>query len=358
MYGQVCDYNNLYQSYLKARKSKRWKGATVRFENQAMFYIQHLKESLENGTYKMGEYNVFKIYEPKERIIKSIPFIDKVVQRSLCDYALEPLLEKHFIYDNYASRRGKGVHAGINRTKEFLRRHYRMHGNEGYILKCDVEKYFDSINHEVLKSQLAKLIKDPKLLWLVNMIVDSTDGDGLPIGNQTSQLFSLLYLSGMDHFIKEKLKVKYYIRYMDDFVLIDRDKEYLQYCKREIVKYLDGLKLTLNKSSHIFPIKNGADFLGFHFYVTDSGKIIMKLRRASKERMRRKLKKYKVMYKNGEITKEQIDQSWASWLGHASHGNTYHLVKKMRRYYNQIFEEDKNETKRLTGRSNSRVSKV
>lgn len=330
----------MYNAYLEARKGKRWKDATVRFERQSLFYIHYLSEQLKSGEYRMGDYNVFKIYEPKERIIKSIPFKDKIVQRSLCDNALEGIFEKHFIYDNYASRKGKGVHAAIKRTKQFFRSHYAQYGTDGYILKCDIEKYFDSIDHDILKEKIHKLVSDEQILWLTDMILDSTSSPGLPIGNQTSQLFSLLYLSDLDHFIKEELGIKYYARYMDDFVLIVPDKEYLQYCKKQIELFLKDHKLELNKSSHIFPIKNGVDFLGFHFYLTKSGKIIMKLRRESKERMRRKLKAFKHMYKRGEITKEQIDQSWASWEGHAKHGDTYFLIKKMRKYYDDIFKED------------------
>ena len=341
MYQKVYDFSNLYNAYLESRKGKRWKGATVRFERQALFYIDHLSKTLENKTYRLGRYNVFEVYEPKRRVIKSIPFKDKVVQRSLCDNVIEPLLEPHFIYDNYASRKGKGKHKAIDRTSEFLRDHYRRYGQEGYILKCDIEKFFDSIDHDILKRDLRKRIHDEDVLWLVDMIIDSTPSPGLPIGNQTSQLFSIYYLSSLDHFIKEKLRIKHYLRYMDDFVLIDPDKEYLQYCKKQIELFLGDLKLELNHKSHIFPIKNGVDFLGFHFYVTDTGKVIRKLRRASKEKRRRVLRHFKYMYRNGQVDKRKIDQSWASWLGHASHGNTYYLIKNMTRYYDDIFEEEK-----------------
>lgn len=334
---KVCDFNNLYNAYLDSRKGKGWKNSTALYQQDALYNTWLIREELVKGWYELGEYNVFSIYSPKPRIIKSISFKDKVVQRSLCDNVLTPAFEKHFIHDNYACRKGKGVHAGIDRTKEYLRAHYRKYGLEGYVLKCDIEKYFDSIDHEILKGIVRKLVKDDRVFNLLVMIIDSITGSGLPLGNQTSQLFSLVFLSAFDHYVKETLRIKHYIRYMDDFVLIDPDKEYLQYCKKEIEFLLADLKLELNQKSHIFPIKNGFDFLGFYIYLTNTGKVIMKLRRESKERMRRKLKKFKELYREGKITKEQIDQAWNSWTGHAQHGNCYYLIKHMRTYYDAIF---------------------
>lgn len=338
-YEQLCDFNNLYDAYLACRKGKAWKNSTALYQQDALYNTWLLREELVKNYYELSGYNVFHIYHPKPRVIKSIKFKDKVVQRSLCDNVLTPTFEKHFIYDNYACRKDKGVHAAIGRTKEYMRYHYERYGIDGYVLKCDIEKYFDSIDHEKLKIIVRRLVKDDRVYNLLVKIIDSTAGSGLPLGNQTSQLFSLIFLSAFDHYIKETLRIKCYLRYMDDFVLIDPDKEYLQYCKKEIEFLLQDLDLQLNQKSHIFPIKNGFDFLGFHFYLTDTGKIIMKLRRESKESMRRKLKKFKELYREGKITKEEIDHSWNSWVGHAKHGDTYYLIKNMRKYYDAIFEE-------------------
>ncbi|WJY27490.1 reverse transcriptase/maturase family protein [Sporosarcina trichiuri] len=289
----------------------------------------------------MGGYNVFRIYEPKERIIKSIQFRDKVVQRSLCDNVLEPAFERSFIYDSYACRKGKGTHAGLNRTCEFLRRHYRQHGTEGWILKCDIEKYFDSVPHEILKKMLRKYIHDERVLHLLDAIIDSASGDrGLPLGNQTSQWLSILFLNDFDHFIKERLGVKMYIRYMDDFVLIHPDKKFLQDCKRAIIDYLGGLELELNGKSHIFPLKNGADFLGFHLYLTETGKVIRKVRHDSIKRIKRKLKKFKVLYETGVMSQEDIEQAYGSWKAHVAHANSYYLIEEMDKRFHRIFEGD------------------
>lgn len=357
MYEQLHDFSNLYKSYSLAKKGKRWKNATNQFEMNALESIIYLQHLLQTKQYKMSGYNVFMIYEPKKRIIKSIPFHDKVVQHTLCDICLEPIFEKHFIHDNYASRKGKGVHAGVNRTKQFMREHYRRYGIDGWVLKCDIEKYFDSIDHDVLKVQIRKLIDDVDIIWLLDMIIDSTKNPGLPIGNQTSQLFALIYMSAFDHYIKEKLQIKHYIRYMDDFVLFHPDKEYLRYCKRQIEYLLDDLKLKLNQKSHIFPLKNGVDFLGFHFYLTETRKVIMKVRRDSKKRMKRKLDKFKELYIAGKISKEKIDQSFESWVAHVSHGDCYHLIQDMTKRYNAIFKGDGKNAKSNNGATGRGKSK-
>ena len=271
----MSDFNNLYQSYLDARKGKRWKMAVVRYEVNALENTMFLHYMLTSKKYRPSPYNTFLIHEPKERVIMYNGFKDKIVQHSLCDYVLGPALSKSFIYDNYASQEGKGTHFGLDRLKYFMQRYYRQNGPAGWVLKCDITKYFYRINHDVLKSQLRRLIHDPDVLWLLDMIIDSTEGPGIPIGNHTSQWFAVLYLSGMDHMIKERLGIKFYGRYMDDFYLIHQDKDYLIYCLEEIKKYLVPLGLELNHKTAIFPLSQGIDFLGFRTYMTDSGKVCL-----------------------------------------------------------------------------------
>ncbi len=332
----------MYHCYLKARRGKRKKLTTIKFETNALEAVYYLVYVLNQGTYKMGKYTKFKVLEPKERGIMALPFRDRVVQHYLCDYFLEPLMERHFIYDTYACRKGKGSHAGLDRLRYFMQRHYRKHGCQGWVLKCDIRKFFYSIDHDVLKIKLNKLFKgNNDIDWLLEQIIDSAPNPGIPLGNQTSQWFANFYLSGLDHFIKEKLRIKHYIRYMDDFVLIHDDKEYLRYCLTEILQYVEvNLKLQLNSKTHIFPLRNGVDFLGFHTYLTETGKVIRKLRQKSKNRMRRKIKKFKGLHDTGKIAKEAIDRSFQSWLGHAGHGNCYRLIEKMKEHYQNVFKED------------------
>ena len=190
-----------------------------------------------------------------------------------------------------------------------------------------------------IKQMTRKYIKDPDILWLVDLIVDSTENPGIPIGNQTSQWFAVMYLSGMDHFIKEKLGIRYYGRYMDDFYLIHEDKAYLQYCRGEIEQYVARLGLRMNKKTNIFPLRNGIDFLGFHTYLTESGKIIRKVRRSSKCNAQRKLKKQRGLLDREKISLSDIEQSYGSWRSHAAKGNCYHLIQKTDSLFQNLFKE-------------------
>ena len=232
----------------------------------------------------------------------------------------------------------EGTHFGLERLEGFMRRFYRVRGVDGWVLKCDISKYFYNIKHDALKSLIRKYISDPDCLWLLDMIIDSTEGNvGIPIGNQSSQLFALLYLSSLDHMIKEKLGIKFYGRYMDDFYLIHEDKEYLRYCWKEIERHVNELGLSLNAKTNIYPLKNGIDFLGFHSYLTESGAVIRKVRRKSKNNARRRLTKMRGLLEAGKITPEKVEQSYKSWRGHASKGNCYHLIRNMDQHYNKLF---------------------
>lgn len=336
----LADFNSLYQSYMEARKGKRWKYAVVRYEVNVLENLMFLHFMLTSKKYRLSPYNCFLVHEPKERLIMYNSFRDKIVQHSLCDYVLEPLLSKTFIYDNYASQKGKGTHFGLDRLKLFMQKYYRQFGADGWVLKCDIRKYFYSLDHGVLKSQLRRLIHDPDVLWLLDMIVDSTEGPGIPIGNHTSQWFAVLYLSGMDHMIKERLGIKMYGRYMDDFYLIHPDKDYLVYCLGEIKKFLVLLGLELNHKTAIFPLSQGIDFLGFRTYMTDSGKVVRKLRRDSKNRIRRKLKKFRHLLDEERITFETVVQSYSSWTGHAEHGNSHHLIRQTDELFFTLFRKE------------------
>jgi len=206
------------------------------------------------------------------------------------------------------------------------------------VLKCDVRHFFASIDHDRLKEKLKKLDLEPALYDLLCVYVDCSDG--LPLGYQTSQLFALYYLDEFDHFVKEKLHIRYYGRYMDDFFLIHPDKEYLQYCLTEIQAFMASLGLELNEKTQIFPLRHGMDFLGFHTYLTDSGKVIRKLRHSSVKKMRTKLRRWEKEYPTGLVTREEILQSWQAWDAHAAHGNTWTLRQQVRDRVQNILKEE------------------
>lgn len=337
---QEFSFENLYKSYLNARKGKRDKNEVIEFELHALENVYDMAYELQNKTYKIQRYNVFRIYEPKERLIMAPPFRDRVMQRCLCDYILERRIEKHLIYDTYACRTEKGTHAALDRLEEFLKRYYTKYGTDGWFLKGDISKYFFSINHYILKKNLYPLLAEDDVYWLLEQIINSTLNPGLPLGNQSSQWFANFYMSCFDHYVKERLRSKLYVRYMDDWISIFRTKSEAKENLAKMKQYLwQSLRLKTNEKTQIFPIKNGVRFLGFYIYITETGKVIRKVDPQSIKRTKRKLKKFKILYREGKITKEEIDESYQSWLGHVQHGNCYRLVQKMNELYYDIFRE-------------------
>ncbi|MEW5898168.1 MAG: reverse transcriptase/maturase family protein, partial [Bacillota bacterium] len=215
LYPFVYDFANLYKAYLKARKGKRYQDKVLQFAAQLEDNLFAIQAELINHTYRTGRYRRFYVHDPKTRPVAALPFKDRVVQHALCN-VIEPLFEKSFIYDSYACRKFKGTHAGANRVTEFLKSAQRKWGKV-YCLKADIAQYFPSVNHRILKAIIRKKIACPDTLQLIDEIIDSGGGEGrgLPIGNLTSQLWANVYLDQLDHFIKETLREKYYVRYMD-----------------------------------------------------------------------------------------------------------------------------------------------
>lgn len=307
-YEDVWRFKHLYQAHRKSRRGKRGRREVIDFELDLGQSLYQLQWELRTGRYRPRPYDEFEIFDPKHRVIHALQYRDRIVQHSLCDNVIEPYMERHLIYDNAASRKGKGTHFAMNRLDGFLHDFYKNYGTDGYFLKYDFR-------------------------GLIRLFIDSYEtrpGKGIPLGNQTSSWFALFYLDGLDRLIKEKLHIKYYTRYMDDGVLIHHDREYLKECLSRIRNYAeDKRKLILNQKTQIIPISQGIDYLGFHFYMTDTGKVIRKLRTSNKKRMKRKIKRYRHAYRTGVMEMEDITRSMASYLGHLSHGDTYYLRKNL-----------------------------
>jgi len=364
----ITDFIRLYAAYKETNKGKANNQSALRFSNDAINKLYLLADELEARKYKVGKYKEFIVYEPKERIVKTNNFSDKIVQHSLCDNVLTPCFTKSFIKDNYASQKGKGTHFGLNRLEKFLKNYYfsrkvkadnerRFNGlfplpaeqgnyNDGYVLKADIKKFFYSLVHLVLfekvKKQLSN-IDDKDLIsfteWLVWEIIDSTENPGIPIGNQTSQLFALLYLNDLDHFIKDKKGFKIYGRYMDDFFIIHESKQVLKDLLKEIESHVNKIGLTLNKKTQIFPLRHGIDFLGFTTFLTKNGKVIRKVRKNSIKNMKVRIKLFRHLLDIGKATKEEIWFRYGSWCSHIAHGNTFKLREKFDNYFYSVFPE-------------------
>lgn len=295
---EIFTFENLYEAYKGCRKSKQHKGEVIRFEANLSVNITNLMNDIISKKYKLGEYRIFFIYEPKKRVIEALPFKDRVVIKCFCDVVLRNKIEKKLIYDNAACRIEKGTTFAIKRLEKFLKDEYRKENNNNiYYLKCDITKYFPSIDHKILLNLLKKIGFSEDEMWMIEKLIKEQPNEaniGLPLGNQSSQWFALLYLNVIDRFVKEVLRVKGYIRYMDDMILIHRDKSYLQHCLKEIEnKCKTDLKLSLNQKTQIGVVRNGIDFLGYRHILNENGSITRKLRASSKQRLKRHLKTLK-----------------------------------------------------------------
>ncbi|PIV53633.1 MAG: RNA-dependent DNA polymerase [Elusimicrobia bacterium CG_4_10_14_0_8_um_filter_37_32] len=336
LYGKVCSFENLLIAAKKAQKGKRFKENTAWFNFNIEKELLKLQNELFSQTYQPGEYKQFIVYESKKRLISAAPYRDRIVHHALCNI-IEPLFEKTFIYDSYANRKEKGTHKAIQRFTEFSRRNK-------YVLKCDMVEYFGSIDCQLLFNIIAEKIKDEKVMRLVEKILglnaySNSSGNqlslpfasrcGLPIGNLTSQFFANLYLNKFDHFIKEQLRCKYYIRYVDDFVVLGNDKLKLREIKSAIENYLVNLQLqTHPHKTQIFPVEQGTDFLGFKIFP-----IYRLVRKSNFFYFRHKLLKLRKLYYQNKINTGKVTQSIQSWIAHASWGDTWRLRTKL---FNEI----------------------
>ena len=336
---RVIDFNNMYRAFRKARCGKGFKKSAARFNVAALDGVNALIDQLKNKTYRVSDYTEFKVYEPKERIIQTTSFKDKVIQHSLCDNVLLPRLQRIFLPDNCAGQKGKGTLFGLDRLREQMLQYYDRYGFNGYILKCDIRKFFYSISHDQLKDMVAYHFgHDPDICWLCNLFIDSTEGKGIPLGNQINQGFAFLYLDSMDKLICHELGIEYYGRYMDDFYLIHPNKEYLQHCLEVIITYLETLDLTLNGKTQIFPFKNGVSFLGFHTYIAADGTPVRKLKNQNKRNAQRKFLRMAKLVAAGKLPLEKFRSSYTAWKNHISHGNCYSLAVSMDRKVEQIID--------------------
>ena len=327
---KVVDFHNMYRAFRRAKCGKGFKKSCAQFDAAALDGVHTLIRQLRTKEYRVSPYSEFKVYEPKERIIQTTSFKDKVVQHCLCDNVIMPRLEKVFIYDNCAGQREKGTLFGLDRLSHQMQQFYERYGFNGYILKCDIRKFFYSISHEQLKDIVEYHFGyDPDILWLCNLYIDSTPGKGIPLGNQINQGFALLYLDGMDKLIKQELGIEFYGRYMDDFWLIHPSKEYLKWCLEVITAYLESLDLELNGKTQIFPFKNGVSYLGFHTYILKSGQPIRKLKNQNKRNAQRKFLRMAKLVSTGALTNKKFEASFGAWKNHISHGNCQGLAAAM-----------------------------
>ncbi len=337
LYAQITDFTNLLTAAHQAEKGKRFRESVLAFNYKFEIELINIKAELESKTYQPGRYKTFEIFEPKRRLISAAPYRDRVVHHAVCNIIL-PIFEKTYIGDSYANRVGFGTHRALRLGTKFAR-------SSRYVLQCDIRKYFPSIDHEILKTLLRRKIKCSDTLWLLDRIIDRSNeqlavidhfpGDdlltpvqrrrGLPIGNLTSQSFANIYLNGFDHFVKEELKVKKYVRYLDDFALFSDDRSFLADARLAIEEYLVSLRLKLHQGkSQLFATQHGVNFLGFRI-LPDR----IRVRTENLRRARRRLRRLQADYKHGKIAFKDVDRSIQSWFAHLKHGDTWQLRQQI-----------------------------
>lgn len=344
----IYDFENLHDAYKKAIKCKRYRPDVMEYTDKLEENLIELQNQLIWHTYKVGRYNIFYVYEPKKRMIMSLQFKDRVAQHAIYTQ-LNPYFEKQFIFDSYACRVGKGTHRAVNRLHNWMKQTDRK-PQKWYYLKLDISKYFYRVDHEILIDILKRKIADEELLDLLSIIINCEDthfglplgadvgnvaydellGEvGLPIGNLTSQMFANLYLNELDQFCKHKLKLKYYIRYMDDIIILHHDKKFLERVKQEIAAFLeDNLRLQLNNKTCIRPTSMGVEFVGFRIWSTH-----IKLRKKTAKKIKRRLKYLFGAYAAGEIDRETLERSIASYNGIMQHFNSNGLRQSLNELY-------------------------
>lgn len=337
LWDKIVAFENLHLAAHKAQKSKRFRENILAFNSQIELELFQLQSELKAQNYRPGKYRTFEIFESKPRLISAAPYRDRVVHHALCNIIV-PIFERSFITDSYANRLDFGSHKGLRRFTEFARQ-------SRYVLQCDIQKYFASIDHQILKSQIRAKIKCPQTLALIDLIMDNSneqepvnhyfEGDdlltpasrrrGLPIGNLTSQFFANLYLNEFDHYVKEVLRVKKYVRYVDDFAFFGDDKERLTEIRVAIEARLDQLRLKIHPiKSQLFETRKGANFLGFRV-LPDRIRVINDNIRKGKRRIRR----MEVDYAYGRTDLAKINQSIQSWFAHLDHGDTWRLRQNL-----------------------------
>jgi retron-type reverse transcriptase len=341
IYKEIYDFDNLYNAYVCARKNKRYRKDVLKFTDNLEENLINIQNKLIYNQYEVGRYKEFYVHEPKKRLILSLPFEDRIVQWSLFN-ALNPYFEKGYIKDSYGCRVNKGAHGAIERLQYWLKKIDRS-GKKYYCLKMDISKYFYRVDHNILINILNKYIDDKDTLELLRKIIkcesscgfqdefmdidenSRTTKRGMPIGNLSSQMFANLYLNELDQFVKRELRMKYYIRYMDDFLILSDDKKELHRLLEEINIFLkEELNLNLNNKTSLNPVNTGIEFVGYRIWSTH-----IKLRKSTTKRIKSRLKYLKKQYSKKRIPFSRIDSTVQSYMGMLKHCNSYNLQKNL-----------------------------
>jgi len=334
IFDEKLTFFKLLEAYERACKNKRNRNDVIFYHMNLETNLMNLYNEIKSGSYKRGKYKVFTVKEPKERMIKSLPFKDRIVHQWYVEEFIIPYFVPKFIDDTFACIKDRGTHKAVEKLQKYMRIMKRNHGHY-YIIKFDIKKYFFNIDKDILFDILSKYISDYKLLDFTKILLfDGDEKKGIPIGNYTSQYFANIYLNELDHYIKDKLHIKFFIRYMDDFIILIEKKEDAKIVMEKVRKFLkEKLDLDLNDKSGYYPNELGADFCGYRIYETH-----ILLRKRSIKKIKKLVKYVNEKYDNNSLDFEKFRQQFNSWRGHAKHANSYKLRKK---YFDMIKVNDK-----------------
>jgi len=343
-YEELCSIENLELAFNKARKGKTLKPYVIKFEENLNENLNQLRFELLTQAYKPKPLETFILRDPKTRKISKSDFRDRVIHHAICNI-IEPIFEKTFISDSYANRMGKGGLNAIKKFDAFKRKVSKNNTIKCYVLKADIKHYFENVNHKILLSLLKKKIKDKQIINLIKIILENhnskKEGQGMPLGNLTSQFFANIYLNELDQFIKHVLRVKYYVRYVDDFVILNNSKPTLEKQRKEINSFLkQNLELELHpEKTKIITLKQGVNFLGFRIFYHHK---LLYQRKIKK--FKHKLQRLKKEDEKGTIDREKIIESFEGHLAYSNHANTYKYRKKITKEFNKEFPVKKEPT--------------
>lgn len=335
----VVSFESLFASKNECRKNVTWKTSTTHFDINGIKSTLKLKHELESGLYKPSPTKTFFVMSAKRREVMGVTFKDRVYQRSLCDNAVYPAIVKRLIYDNCACQKGKGTDFARDRFVCHLQRFYRKHGLDGYILQCDIKGYYPNMRHDVAEATFRRRLPSDVYAAVEAILKAQYNGDvGFFPGSQLVQIAGITVLDDLDHFIKEKLRVKHYLRYMDDFVIMHHDRKFVEWCRDKIAAELAKIGFELHPTkTQRRPISEPTKFLGFSYRLMSTGRIVKTIDSRNVKRMRRKLRRLVNKSEKGLIPREVVDDIFRCWLNHASRGNTRHVIERMHEYYSSLW---------------------
>lgn len=338
----VFGYEALWNSMMKCKNGVMWKPSTMSFYISGVENVNRMCKQLENGTYKTSKPKPILITYPKRREGLSINFKDRVLQRSINDNVLYPSTSRSFILDNCACQKGKGTDFARKRLKQHWWNYYCNHGFKGYVLQIDISGYYPNLRHDVVNDTFRQYLNEEIYEMVESILNFQYSGEvGYNPGSQMVQIAGITVPNKNDHFIKERLHCKHYIRYMDDLWILEEDLDRLKLILEAIRILYKRIGLTLHpKKTKIIDItKDTFLFLGFKYRFTSTGKVIMTLDPQNVKHMKRKLRRMVKKAKRGEMSKETIDNSLQCWINHAMKGNSWKLVQRMNEYYKKLWEE-------------------